>query len=456
MACTYKTAGVPLLVVLAACSGARSTTPPPASPSGGETASSLTQEQKPTQRAPAPLDDAARKYVELVLALGVHDPDFVDAYYGPSALRDEATAKGRTLAAIRAEAKALRDELASLSVEDGLPALRRGYLDRQLASLIVRTELLEGARLSFDEESMAVYDAVSPTPDETYFEALLRELSALVPGKGPLEKRYDAFRKQFEIPRDRLAAVFDRAIAGCRERTLAHVKLPEEESFTVEYVTDKPWSAYNWYQGHYRSLIQVNISLPIYIERAIDLACHEGYPGHHVYNVLLEQHLVRAQNFLEFTVYPLFSAQSLIAEGSANYGVELAFPGETRWQWERAELFPLAGLDTDKAELYYRILGLTEKLSYAGNTAARRYLDGELTRDEALRWLERYMLLTPERAEQRMRFIEKYRAYVINYNLGQDLVRAHVERLAGDDAEQRWRVFVELLSSPTLPSGLVR
>ena len=99
------------------------------------------------------------------------------------------------------------------------------------------------------------------------------------------------------------------------------------ESFTVEYVTNKPWSGYNWYQGKYRSVIQVNTDLPIYIDRAIDLACHEGYPGHHVYNALLEQHLVRERGWVEFSVYALFSPQSLIAEGTANYGIEVAFPG---------------------------------------------------------------------------------------------------------------------------------
>jgi hypothetical protein len=48
----------------------------------------------------------------------------------------------------------------------------------------------------------------------------------------------------------------------------------------------------------------------------------------------------------------------------------------------------------------------------------------------------------------------KYRSYVINYNLGQDLVRAYVERVAGSDADRRWDVFAEMLASPTLPSSL--
>ena len=50
---------------------------------------------------------------------------------------------------------------------------------------------------------------------------------------------------------------------------------------------------YNWYKGNLRSVIQVNTDLPLAVDRAIDLACHEGYPGHHVYNALLEQRLVK-------------------------------------------------------------------------------------------------------------------------------------------------------------------
>ena len=48
----------------------------------------------------------------------------------------------------------------------------------------------------------------------------------------------------------------------------------------------------------------------------------------------------------------------------------------------------------------------------------------------AAAYLAKYSLMSPERAAQRVRFIDTYRSYVINYNLGRDLVRAYVERLA--------------------------
>jgi hypothetical protein len=317
--------------------------------------------------------------------------------------------------------------------------------------------LLKGERLSFDDESHALYDAVAPTFPDSHFQAILDRLETRFPGSGPLVERYDAFRRAFVIPRQKLDSVFQRAIQAGRERTLQHVKLPGDEKFTVEYVTNKSWSGYNWYQGGYRSLIQVNTDLPIFIDRAIDLASHEGYPGHHVYNVLLEKNLVKDRGWIEFSVYPLFSPQSLIAEGTANFGIEVAFPGKERVEFERTVLFPLAGLDPTRAAEYYEVQSLVDQLSYAGNEAARRYLNKQIDAAQAAAWLERYALMQHDRAVQRVKFFDQYRSYVINYNLGKDMVRRYIESQGGtaDAPAKRWAEFERLISSPRLPSGLV-
>jgi hypothetical protein len=404
------------------------------------------------------MDRVAESYVRLVLAVGQHDPDYVDAYYGPPAWKEEAEARKRPLPELRSEAAGLVEELRAHPVasSDEMVRLRHQYLTRQLESMVARIDMLSGKRLSFDEESQALYDAVAPHQGAEHFQAILDQLDKVVPGDGPLPERMERFRQSFVIPRDRLDSVFQAAIDECRRRTLQHMELPPGESFRVEYVTDKPWSGYNWYQGNYHSLIQVNTDLPIFIDRAIDLACHEGYPGHHVYNSLLEKNLVRDRGWPELSVYALFSPQSLIAEGTANFGIEVAFPGEERVRFEREKLFPLAGLDASQAARYYQVQTLTQKLSYAGNEAARRYLDGEITREQAADWIVRYNLYSPERAEQRTRFMDRYRSYVINYNYGQDLVREYIERRGGTVAnpEKRWEELKTLLGSPRLPSGL--
>jgi len=400
-----------------------------------------------TTTAPVDMNAASERYVKLVLALGEHDTDYVDAYYGPPEWRTEVKAQKATVAQILNDARTLDRELRAMAKPaDEMLALRREYLARQTEALIARAEMLSGRVMTFDEESQALYDAVAPHHDEAYFEQLTSALDHELPGEGAIADRLDAFKRDFIIPKEKLDDVFKRAIEGCRSRTLQQMTLPPGETFTIEYVTNKSWSGYNWYKGNFNSLIQVNTDLPIYIDRAIDLACHEGYPGHHVYNALLEKNLVHDRGWKEFTVYPLFSPQSLIAEGSANYGIDIAFPANERVEFEKANLFPIAGLDASKAAKYYRIQELTGKLSYAGNEAARGYLDGKLTADQAVNWLTKYALMSEPRARQRLKFIEQYRSYVINYNLGKDLVAQWV---GGD-----WARFKLLLSSPRLPSSL--
>ena len=404
------------------------------------------------------MNTVAERYVKLVLALGQHDADYVDAYYGPPGWKTEVEQLKLSLTEIGSEADRLIGQIPRRGgvAADIAVVLREEYLRRQLEAVRARVRMLRGTKLSFDEESTALYDALAPTHPESYFQAIIDQLEPLLKGRGALIDRYDAFRKEFIIPPSRLGEVFDAAIAECRSRTLEHIQLPPKESFKIEYVTNKSWSGYNWYQGNFQSLIQVNTDLPIYIDRAIDLACHEGYPGHHVYNALLEKNLVRDRGWQEFTVYALFSPQSLIAEGTANYGIEVAFAGDQRLEFERGVLFPKAGLNPARVAEYYSVQALVDRLAYAGNEAARRYLNGEIDRARAAAWLVRYAMMSPPRAEQRTRFFDQYRSYVINYNLGKDLVKQYIESRGGTAgrSDQRWREFENLLSSPRLPSGL--
>jgi hypothetical protein len=409
-----------------------------------------------TPPTPTNVSKIAEAYVKLVLAMGQHDPDYVDAYYGPPEWKKQSEEK-KPLDAIALEATRLRDQLAKISAPtDEMERLRLAYLAKQLSALQARVRIVKGERLKFDEESQALYDAVAPKFPDSHFQEILAKLEPKLPGEGTLLQRYENWRRAFVIPKDKLDAVFQLAIKACRERTLAHIKLPPNENFSVEYVTNKPWGGYNWYKGNYRSVIQVNTDLPIYIDRAIDLAAHEGYPGHHVYNALLEKNLVRDRGWVEFSVYPLFSPQSLIAEGTANFGKEVVFTKAERLAFEKEVLWPAAGIDPSRAEEFYAVQDLVKQLNYATNEAARRYVNGDIDANAAAIWLQKFALMDEKRAKQSARFIEKYRSYVINYNLGEDMVRSYIEKRGGTEQqpEQRWREFEQLLASPRLPGDI--
>ncbi len=408
------------------------------------------------------MDLIAEGYVKLVLNIGLYDSDYVDAYYGPEDWRPSNLEKLETFPYHGLNTKVVR--LIDLSEEIDrnklvvLEKQRHTYLIKQLKSVQAKIEMLNGVQYSFDEESERLYDAVAPTYDESYYQEILSELEHSIPGPGNLSERLNSYRKEFVIPKVKLDTVYSVAIAECRKRTLKHIELPEKEKFIVELVTGKSWRAYNWYKGNSFSLIQINTDLPIQIQRAIYAGAHEGYPGHHVYNTLRENYLAKNRGWKEYTVYPLFSPQSLIAEGAAVFASELVMPKSERLTFEREVLFPLTGLDSNKVKEYYRIFKLTSVLSYAVNEAARKYLDGSFTEEDAISWLIKYELVSPERAHQRLKFIRQYRSYVINYNLGYDIVKNYIESNGGtpDNIEMRWKLFTELLSSPLTPSDLIK
>ena len=136
------------------------------------------------------VDAIAEAYVRLVLAIGQHDADYVDAYYGPAAWREEARTKS-PLAALGVEATSLIDRIQAVPLPkdktDELPRLRQLYLQRQLEAASARIRILAGGKLSFDEESQALYDAVAPHHPEAYFQKILSRLDAQLPGDGPAD-----------------------------------------------------------------------------------------------------------------------------------------------------------------------------------------------------------------------------------------------------------------------------
>ncbi|MDH3548738.1 MAG: hypothetical protein OEQ16_05270 [Gammaproteobacteria bacterium] len=404
--------------------------------------------------APPDMDELAREYLYLELSMGLHDPAHVDAYFGPEEIRTAAEETALTLDQILAASQDLATKLIAVNTGgDRLFEMRVASLIARLQALDTRIAINKGESFSFDEESQLIFGTQAPDYDAAHFQAILDKVDALLPGEAPLSERVESFNNQFVIPIDKMDDVFTAAMDECRRRTLENMDLPEHESFTIEYVNDKPWTGYNWYQGNAQSLIQLNTDFPMYISKAVDLGCHEGYPGHHTFNALLEKNLVDDKGWLEVALYPLFSPQSVIAEGSGNYGIDLAFPGDERMQFEKDVLFPLAGLDAGQADLYYKVSALVAQLDFADNEAARDYLNGDMTRDEAVAWVQTYELEREDKSMQRTRFFDAYRSYVINYNHGKALVADYVER-NGADADERWTRFEKMLSSPMLPADL--
>lgn len=399
------------------------------------------------------MDAIARDYVTVNLEIGTHEDGYIDAYYGPPELREAAEQSPGGKLELRGAVAALQTRVrAQANSALGVDARRAQFLLAQLRAADTRLAMMMGEKFKFADEAERLFGVRPQLKPLSAYDAGLAEIAKLLPGDGPLAARVDATLDRFTIPKDKLLPVFNAAIATCRARTAKHLAMPQGENFKLEFVTGKSWSGYNYYQGNFQSLIQINTDFPIRLSRAVDLGCHEGYPGHHALNFLLEQRLTRGRDWIEFSVYPLYSPQSLIAEGTANYGIEMAFPGRFKQIYEREILMPMAGIVRPVDDSYWRLTDAIKAVSGARLTIAQMYLDGEIDRAKAVELTQQYLLMSPARAEQSVKFTENYRSYVINYGLGEAMVKADVEREEGTYA--RWRRFEALISEPTLPGDL--
>ncbi len=402
----------------------------------------------------ARLDPIAEQYVRLALALGEHDSDYVDAYFGPAEWRDEAREKALPLAEITAAADELVAGLQAIEAANAeeLLKLRHNFLLAHLQSLAAVSRVRDGLELSFDEESRLIYGFVAPTYPPEHYARALQKLDAMLPGDGATHERYRKFRQQYRIPDDKVEAIVRRGIDACREQTRQHMTLPAGESFTLEFVSGQPWGAYNWYQGNAQGLIQVNLDRPRYLGTSIRLGCHEGYPGHHTFSSLLDELYLQQHGWVEFSVFPLFSPQAIIFEGSGDLAAAIAFPGDARYEFLREAIVPITGNDAADLDALRKIQGLRHEMRYAGIEAARKYLDGDWSKAEAMAWLTNYELVAPEEMDAWFGFTDRYRAYRINYVLGEDLVRSYVNNENPEgDADGDWQALAKLLSLPPAP-----
>src|SRR5262245_17323048 len=181
------------------------------------------------------LNPLAEAYVRLALEIGAHEEGYIDAYYGPPEWKTAADANPRSTAELKTAVDALSAEIAAALSQTRDPvAQRRGRaLAAYVSSARFRLDMIEGTRAPFADEAERLF-ALRPNlrPLEGYDAALAR-IDALVPGNGALADRVQALRGRYVVPRERLHAVIDAAIAECRRRTAAHMTLPANERFSL-------------------------------------------------------------------------------------------------------------------------------------------------------------------------------------------------------------------------------
>ena len=400
------------------------------------------------------IDDFSDRFIELGLRFQNYDSSAY-LFLGDKALVAEAKADDVSLSDLLLSLQSLHEEMSAYQTDDSALKKRFKDLRGRVLAMQVRGQILSGEIPSdFETEAKLTFDVTVPHYSEQHFADLAKRLDSLIPGDEPLPQRVERFRDEFVIPPNKLKDVLSVAIEECRRRTKLHLYLPQDEHAELVLVKGMHWVGFTVYEGNSFSKILLNQGVPVHIERALELGCHEGYPGHHAHASMLQEEVIKKRGWKEYELIQLIGPMAVMNEGAASYAVDLAFTRIERLAFERKVLLPLAGLENTDLERYYHYIDIIDELNYARTEAARKYLYGDMSFDDAVQWLMDFGVETRGTATQRMQFIEAQRAYVVTYNYGKTLVKRYVEQEAGDDLDARWEIFERVILTPMSPSEL--
>ncbi|WP_435590344.1 DUF885 domain-containing protein [Nocardia sp. bgisy118] len=387
------------------------------------------------------------EYLRLGLAFDRLEEGFVDAYTGDPRLRrevDNAPApQPRDLARRAADLRAALPDA-------GLAPERTEFLDVHLRALECSGRKFAGENIGFVDEVLAYFDVdIAPGDIEDYRDAH-RQMDEVLAGDGLLAERVAAHRKADEIPPERLRDCVEAFSGALRELVRERYPLPDHEHVTYEVVGDKPWSGFNYYLGNYRSTVAINSDLKQHMANLPHLIAHESYPGHHTEHCRKEAGLVAAGQ-AEQTLFVVNTPQCLMAEGLADQALRsIVGPGWGKWA---QEIYADLGLrfDGDRAE---RLSTASAKLLSVRQDAALLLHDRRRDETEVAEFLQRWNLVTPERARQSLRFLSSplWRAYISTYVEGYRLLGGWLDRAV--DADDRADRFRRLLDEPLTPGAL--
>ena len=386
------------------------------------------------------MDKAIRKFTE---------SRFVDYYYGPPEWKAEAEAEKPDDELVR-DAMALEDTLA----EQGFEAHRATYSEKQVGALETVCRKLNGETFSLEEEVQRCFDIYPELIPESQFEQGLALLDEALPGDGNLPDRLQGWRNRYQLVQEKsglLLKFMQRATVESLRRTQTFVNLPVDEDIEMQTVSDKVYMGENWYLGNYRSRVELNTDLPTDLNGLLDFMCHEGYPGHHTEFVLKEQRLYRERGYLEQSIFPIISPQSVISEGIATSACEMLFSPEEAEQWLAEHIYPEAGIEPDTVHIA-KLRKALELLEYpVGGNAAFLLHEGR-SDDEVMQYLIKYSMLPDEDALKYLEFLKVpfQQAYIFTYFYGRQLMKPWLQR------PDRLTVFRQFLTEQVYPSELMK
>ena len=375
-----------------------------------------------TACAPGPsLDAIGAGYAQAALRLAQHNPSLVEAWRGPDRLepgpRGPVKQIAADIAALLEEAARYGSDLANAEEQ-----ARLRYLTLQLNALRFAADRQLGRATTVDEQVKEEFGLEFPPFDAAAMQKPLAEIAKLLPGKGTVAERVSDLRRRIQVPSEKRREVLEAALAACKGVSAPVFPLPAQERIQLRismFGQHEGWDGLADHTRDYHTEIWINEEVPLDVSRALRLACHEGYPGHHVQHVLIDQ-LFESRQWMELRLTPAFGRHLLLTEGAAEVASDLAFPADQRAALYRGTLVPAAEVSSVDAAVLVRVEDLQRELLPVITDVARGYLASTITEERARERLANEALVAD--AGVMLTFIERQRARALVYGEGRRVI----------------------------------
>jgi len=308
------------------------------------------------------IDPFIKEYILLALRINRIFDGYIDAYYGPSELKEMIENEPiRSATKLINETRTLQKKLVQ-KIND---STRQRYIGATLKAMEAFLTILSGKKMDFIEQVNAIL-GVKPEvfQDDREFYDLQKEFNHVYLGNGNLAERMEVYKERRRIPKSEIIPKFKRALelTCARTKELFPDLLPETESISLEFAKDGVnWAFFNKYLGNFHSIIEINPSQPMYWTTFFPFAAHEGYPGHHTELTVKNNLFYNQLNWSEHCLILMNTPAGVITEGIAETAPYMLFSSEEKIRME-LENFCLNPYEEDSVDLLIKQFELKIKV----------------------------------------------------------------------------------------------
>jgi len=400
------------------------------------------------------LSEFGRDFLLLALRINKHKIGYVDFYIGPKKLRkvvdnEKITAPKKLLA----DSSALQEKL----LVQGYYKTRERYIEKNILAMRTSIEILNGIDIPIQDQFLKFYDIQLQPVNEAELGNLKEEYSKAYRGSGSLEQQMNKLRVLRTIPGAKVFKLFKKAlnIVDVRTRELFVDLLPRNESVNINLIKNinkdgLKWSYYNWYQGKYRSRIDVNPNFGMYWTTFLPAAAHEGYPGHHTEFSVKEKLLFRDLNQFEHSILLLNSPKLFISESIAELAPNMLYSYQEQAEIGLQNFCPDTSKD-DSLEVLVKQNKVKGKLSLLWYNLAYHALIDKWSEEDLIQYATDFEVFNRDTINNQLNKIYNlsHSTTIFSYNLGRNLIINNYGEFPSI------KDFRNLLVKPILPSDLV-